>query len=107
MKYILDTDWIIHLLAGSKEAEEKIQHLDPDDIVISLITVAEVYEGAFSYANPEEHLQIFRSFVNNFQLINFNLPIMEKFAEVRSYLWYWGDKSMASLTIRSVRVDKL
>src|SRR5437667_73751 len=29
MKYLLDTDWIINLLAGNKEAEENTQHLDP------------------------------------------------------------------------------
>ncbi len=86
MKYILDTDWIINLLAGNKEAEERIQHLDPDDIMISLVTVAEIYEGAFAYANPEEHLHSFRTFLSHFQLINLNLSIMEKFAETRSYL---------------------
>jgi hypothetical protein len=31
MRYILDTDWIINLLAGKKDAEEKIQHLDPEE----------------------------------------------------------------------------
>lgn len=86
MKYILDTDWIINLLAGNKEAEEKIQHLDPDDIVISLITVAEIYEGAYAYSNPDEHLQSFRVFFSNFKLVNLNLSVMEKFAEIRSYL---------------------
>jgi tRNA(fMet)-specific endonuclease VapC len=86
MKYLLDTDWIINLLAGNKEAEENIQHLDPDDIVISLVTVAEIYEGAFAYANPEAHLQSFRSFFSHFTLLNLNLSIMEKFAEIRSHL---------------------
>lgn len=86
MIYILDTDWIINLLAGSKDAEEKIQHLNPQEIVISLITVAEVYESAFNYANPEAHIQSFRQFLNNFKLLNLNLSIMEKFAEIRAHL---------------------
>lgn len=86
MKYILDTDWIINLLAGRKDTEEKIQQLDPQEIVISLITVAEVYESAFNYANPEAHIQSFRQFLNNFKLLNLNLSIMEKFAEIRAHL---------------------
>ena len=40
MRYLLDTDWIINLLAGKAGAEEKIQRFDPDEIGISLVTVA-------------------------------------------------------------------
>ena len=50
------------------------------------MTVAELYESAFTYANPEEHIKTFRSFLGNFQLLTLNLPIIEKFAEVRAYL---------------------
>ena len=86
MRYLLDTDWIINLLAGKKDAAEYIQRFDPEDIGISLVTVAELYESAFTYANPEEHIKIFRSFLENFHLLTLNLPIVEKFAEVRAHL---------------------
>ena len=86
MRYILDTDWIINLLAGKKDAEERIQQFDPEEIVVSLVTVAEIYESAYNFANPEAHIQTFRSFLSNFQLLNLNLPIVEKFAEVRAHL---------------------
>ena len=86
MRYILDTDWIVNLLAGKKDAEERIQSLNPEEIVVSLITVAEIYESAYNFANPEAHIQTFRSFLKNFQLLNLNLPIIEKFAEVRAHL---------------------
>jgi tRNA(fMet)-specific endonuclease VapC len=86
MRYLLDTDWIINLLAGKEDAEEKIQRLDPEDIGISLVTVAEIYESAYNFANPGAHIQIFRSFLKNFQLVNLSLPIIEKFAEVRAHL---------------------
>jgi tRNA(fMet)-specific endonuclease VapC len=86
MRYILDTDWIINLLAGKKDAEERIQQFDPEEIVVSLVTAAEIYESAYNFANPEAHIQKFRSFLSNFQLLNLNLPIIEKFAEVRAHL---------------------
>jgi tRNA(fMet)-specific endonuclease VapC len=86
MRYILDSDWIINLLAGKKDATDDIQRFDPDEIVISLVTVAEIYESAFHFANPDEHIKIFRSFVDNFQLLNLNLPIVEKFAQIRAHL---------------------
>ena len=91
MRYLLDTDWIINLLAGEKTATERIQQLNPEDIVISLVSVAEMYESAFNYANPQAHVQRFREFLSHFQLLNLNLPIIEKFAEVRAYLRRRGE----------------
>lgn len=61
MKYLLDADWIIHLLAGKQAVAARIQHLAPEDIAISLVTVAEVYlrslylcqsRGAFGHLSP-------------------------------------------------------
>ena len=86
MRYLLDTDWIINLLAGKAGAEEKIQRYAPDEIAISLVTVAEIYESAFHFANPEAHLKTFREFVQKFELLTLNLPISEKFAEIRAHL---------------------
>jgi predicted nucleic acid-binding protein len=56
-----------------------------------LVTVAEVYEHAFTFTNPEAHLQTFRQFVSHFHLLNLNLPIIERFAEIRSYLRRRGE----------------
>jgi tRNA(fMet)-specific endonuclease VapC len=86
MRYLLDTDWIINLLAGEISTAQYVERLNPDEIGISLISVAEVSESAFHYANSEAHIATFRTFLNNFQVLNFNMLIMEKFAEVRAYL---------------------
>jgi tRNA(fMet)-specific endonuclease VapC len=91
MRYLLDSDWIINLLAGKADAEETIQRIDPDDIGISLVTVAEIYESAYHFANPEAHIETSRAFLNNFQLINLNLPISETFAEIRAHLRRRGE----------------
>ncbi len=91
MRYLLDADWIIHLLHGRQDFAKRVEHFDPDDIAICLVTVAEVYEEAFTFANPQAHLHTFREFVSNFQLLNLTLPIIEKFAELRSYLRRRGE----------------
>jgi tRNA(fMet)-specific endonuclease VapC len=91
MRYLLDNDWIIEFLAGKKDAERALQRFDPTEIVISLVTVAEIYESAFHYANPEAHLQRFRTFLDNFELLNLNVPIVEMFAEIRADLRRRGE----------------
>jgi tRNA(fMet)-specific endonuclease VapC len=91
MRYLLDSDWIINYLAGNTDAKETLLRIDPDDIGISLVTVAEVYESAYNFANPEAHLEKFRDFHNSFHLLDLNLPIIETFAEVRAHLRRRGE----------------
>ena len=86
MRYILDTDWIINFLAGKPDAAAKLERLDSKEIVISLVTVGEIYESAYHFANPAAHITKFREFIDHFELLNLNLPIIERFAEIRAHL---------------------
>src|SRR5437588_9754739 len=91
MAYLLDTNWLIQLLAGHKETATFHRHLHPETIAVSFITVGEIYDVAFAYANPQAHLVSFRQFLAPFKVLTLNDPIMEKFAEVRSYLRRRGE----------------
>ena len=86
MGYLLDTDAIIHILAGKAQAVTLFKQVQVTDIAISIVTVGEIYEGAFSYAHPQAHLNSFRQFLAQFSLLTLNDPIMERFAEIRSLL---------------------
>jgi tRNA(fMet)-specific endonuclease VapC len=85
MAYMLDADWVINALAGRKQADTLLQKLAPTGITI-WITVGEIYDTAFAYANPEAHLSAFRQFLRPYQVVGVNEPIMERFAEIRSLL---------------------
>jgi tRNA(fMet)-specific endonuclease VapC len=85
MAYMLDADWVINALAGRKRADTLLQKLAPTGITI-WITVGEIYDTAFAYANPEAHLSAFRQFLRPYQVVGVNEPIMERFAEIRSLL---------------------
>ena len=54
--------------------------------MISLITVGEIYESAYHFANPAAHIAKFRDFIGHFELLDLNLPIIERFAETRAHL---------------------
>ena len=45
--YLVDTDWIIHYLNGNKGIVEKIESLEKDGLTVSVVSVAELYEGFF------------------------------------------------------------
>lgn len=86
MSYLLDTDWVINALAGKREAASVIERLAPRRLAISLVSVAEIYEGAFNSPNPQAHFHSFRVFLRPFRKLVITDPIAERFAEVRALL---------------------
>ncbi len=91
MRYLLDADWIIQVLAGHNEAVVAHKRINPEEIAVSYITIGEIYDVAFTYANPQAHLQAFRQFLSPFPILDLNEPIMERFADIRSLLRRRGE----------------
>lgn len=86
MKYLLDADWAIQALLGKSYAVSTLEKLAPEGIAISWITIGELYEGAFGFANPQQHLASFREFIRPLHTYGVNDPVMERFAEIRGFL---------------------
>ncbi len=66
MRYLIDSDWTVHYLRGARDYIERIRGMAVDGIGLSIISLAEVYEGIYSSANPsgdEGVLQRFLSLV--------------------------------------------
>jgi tRNA(fMet)-specific endonuclease VapC len=91
MDYLLDTSWIINVLAGRGDTAAYHRNLPLDRIAVSFVSVGEMYEVAFAYANPEAHLVSFRQFLAPFTLLTLTDPIMEQFAETRAFLRRRGE----------------
>jgi tRNA(fMet)-specific endonuclease VapC len=89
--YLIDADYVIDALKGRADAADAITRLAPDGIAISLLTVGELYEGAFSAPDPERHLAALRGFVASFESIGLSDGVMERFARVRSDLRRRGE----------------
>ncbi len=84
--YIVDTDWIIQGLAGYEPAVGTIVRLATSRVYISIVTVGEIYERAFLFANAQAHLDSFRVILARYQVLNLSDPIMEHFTEIRAYM---------------------
>ena len=91
MEYLLDTSWIIEVLAGRGETARQHKRLNLAKIAVSYISIGEIYEVAFNYTNPQAHLSSFREFLTPFKRLTLNEPIMETFAEVRAHLRRRGE----------------
>jgi predicted nucleic acid-binding protein len=45
VRYLIDTDWVIHYLNGHPEIVPRVQEISAENIGLSLISLAELYEG--------------------------------------------------------------
>ena len=90
--YLLDTDWIIQALARREPAARTLERLTGSRVYVSYVTLGEVYERAFRFANPQAHLVGFRHFLSAYRLLDLDDALMERFAETRALLRRRGQR---------------
>ncbi|MGM9847700.1 MAG: PIN domain-containing protein [Muribaculaceae bacterium] len=73
--YLLDTDIVVFLLRGKKGIEEKLRHINPSDIYVSDITVAELEYGNRCSGHYETNKIIVDNFLSKINIIPFKTAI--------------------------------
>jgi len=53
MTYLVDADWVIHHLSDNTAIIERLQALHAEGLGLSVIALAEVYEGVYYSRDPE------------------------------------------------------
>jgi tRNA(fMet)-specific endonuclease VapC len=91
MEYILDADWVINALAGKRGASPILRELRSSGIALSMVTIGELYEGAFGAPDPHRRLVEFREFFSIFTVLPLTDPIMERFGRLRHQLRAQGN----------------
>ncbi len=86
MRYLVDSDWLIDAATGRPRAQRIIDRLSDDGLAVSIIAVAEVYEGAFGAPDPQVTLAGLRDFLSDFAVLPLTDPIAESFARMRAAL---------------------
>jgi predicted nucleic acid-binding protein len=86
VSYLLDSDRIIDALHSRQDALDLIIDLVADGVAISVITVGELYEGAYRGPRIRGRLAELRQFVHRFPVLPVTESIIEVFAEHRAQL---------------------
>lgn len=86
MKYLFDTDWIIDGLKGQQDAVGLLRSLGRGGAAVSVISLAELYEGAFATADPVREFTRARRFLSGFKVLDITRPVAEHFAQQRASL---------------------
>ena len=69
MRYLLDSDWAISYLHNTPRFVSRIDALEPMGIAISVISLAEMYEGALGARDPEQSQRDLDAFVERLDLL--------------------------------------
>jgi predicted nucleic acid-binding protein len=86
MTYLIDSDYLIDALIGRPAALATLDLLTEQGTAISIISLGEVFEGAYSDPDPAERLARMRRVLGRFRILSLTEPVMERFARIRAYL---------------------
>ena len=84
--YLIDTDWIIHFLNGSRNIVTKLRSLEKDGLTISIVSVAELYEGVYYSTNPGGNEKALEDFLSGVSILGIEDEICRIFGKERGKL---------------------
>ena len=92
MPYLIDTDWVIDLLASVPEAVQLLDRLAQDGIAISIITYMEAYQGVERSPHPEEAQNKLRAFLDSLPVVSLSPAVAQRCARLRETLRKQGKR---------------
>lgn len=63
MRYLLDTDWVIDHLRGVARVSRRLEELGPEGLALSIISLAELYEGVYYSRDPVQSEEVLKRFL--------------------------------------------
>ncbi len=90
--YLLDTDTIIYSLKGNKNVQQHLNLHINDPLAISIITLMELYYGAYKSQNIETNLAKIKAIENHIEVIPDNQECAEVFARIKTKLEKQGNR---------------
>src|SRR5437764_14720033 len=86
MKFLLDTDACIYALKQNEYVLRQLLSTAREDVVVSVITEAELRTGAAKSSSPVRTLQLLENFLSPLTLIDFTSEDASAYANVRAKL---------------------
>jgi tRNA(fMet)-specific endonuclease VapC len=86
IRYLMDTDWVIHYLNGRDDIVRRLDELRPEGVGLSVISLAELYEGIFSSTDPQENEQDLNDVLRGVQVIGIDEDACKVFGRARGRL---------------------
>lgn len=86
VRYLIDTDWAIHWLNGHPEVVRRLEELQPEGLGLSVISLAELYEGIYYSTDPDRNQRVLSDFLRAVPLIGIDEETCRIFGKERGRL---------------------
>jgi tRNA(fMet)-specific endonuclease VapC len=86
VRYLIDTEWVIHYLNGRPDIVARILDLGRHGIAMSMISLAELYEGVFYSREPRRSEEALQDFLRGIELLGIDDEIIRVFGLERGRL---------------------
>ena len=81
MKYLIDTNILIHILRGTKNFNTKFEQLGYENIYVPYLTKIELQYGAYCSESPDKNLLLTQKILELFRIIQLDDFIFETFVK--------------------------
>ena len=87
MRYMLDTNIVAYAKNNRPEVVyERMSRFDPEDLCVSVITLAELEYGVFNSSNPERNQLALTLFLANIEVVPFDDDAAVEYGRIRTDL---------------------
>ena len=86
LRYLIDSDWSINYLRGARDYVERVRGIAADGIGLSIISLAELYEGVYSSTNPSMSEAALKNFLELVEILGLDDETCRIFGQVRGRL---------------------
>jgi tRNA(fMet)-specific endonuclease VapC len=83
VRFLLDTNTCIYALKMRAATVARLRHHSPDEMGISIVTVAELWFGARKSARPGPTRREVDAFLSPFEVLPFDVAAREAYASIR------------------------
>ncbi|WP_165847792.1 type II toxin-antitoxin system VapC family toxin [Ammonifex thiophilus] len=86
IKYLVDTDWIVYFLRGKEPYVSLLKRYRSDGLAVSIVSVAELYEGVYRASDPRAREQSLLDFLGSTTVLEVDFNIARTFGQLRAEL---------------------
>ena len=81
--FLLDTDWVIDHFNGVAPVTRRLQELEPHGLNLSIISAAELWEGAYFSRDPKRSQAMLEEFLAGVVVLGLDEEICKRFGQLR------------------------
>ena len=83
LSFLIDTDWVIDHFNGVTHVTRRLKELQPRGLGLSVVSAAELWEGAFFSRDPKRSQETLEAFLSGVEILGLDEEICKRFGQLR------------------------